>query len=163
LGPRCSPQIYAVYGFDEAQIDQCLSLLHKAIVLSAWLASTAREQLWRFKEFKLWLQYGISPPSSTLSARKLTPPPESNKVHTDDGKIRIMSWDVLEVNRYLMDGLNGCDLHKWFDGDEGDNRVPTMTPDDLRAPPPNKTLAAVMEEAKNAVDDPTRLSWEFVE
>ena len=54
----CRPQTYAVYEFDEAHIDYCLSLVDRAIVFSAWLAASARHELWRFKEFKLWLQYG---------------------------------------------------------------------------------------------------------
>ncbi|KAF8591838.1 hypothetical protein K439DRAFT_607126 [Ramaria rubella] len=86
-------------------------------------------------------------------------PAESNKVHTDDGKLRSLSWDVLEVNRYLMDGLNGCDLDRWFDG-EGENRVPSTTPDDLRAPRVRKPLAQVMKEARAAIEEPAPPPWE---
>jgi hypothetical protein len=87
---------------------------------------------------------------------------ESNRVHTDDGKIRVMSWDILEVNRYLMDGLNRCELDSWFDG-EGENRVPTVTLDDIRAPPVRRALAEVMQQAREALNKPPRRPWEPVE
>lgn len=87
---------------------------------------------------------------------------ESNKVHTDDGKIRPLSWDILEVNRYLMDGLNGSDLDNWFDG-EGENRVPSMSLDEIRAPAVRKTLAEAIEQARQAVDKPRPRPWEPVE
>lgn len=153
------PTGYEIYGFDEAQIDRCLALLHRAIILSAWLAATARDQLWRFKEFKLWLQSGAEAGILLCTALTRGPDSESNRAHAEDGKLRTLSGDILEVNRYLMDGLGGCELDNWFDG----GGVPTTTPDDLRAPPPSKTLAAVLEEAKQALDDPARLSWEMVE
>ena len=73
-----------------------------------------------------------------------------------------MSWDILEVNRYLMDGLDACELNRWFDG-EGENRVPTVSPDDIRAPPVRKTLAEVMVQAREALDKPPLRPWEPVE
>ena len=73
-----------------------------------------------------------------------------------------MSWDILEVNRYLMDGLNGSELDRWFDG-EGENRVPTVGPDDVRARPARKTLAEAMREAREALEKPPLRAWEAVE
>lgn len=148
------PQTYGVYQFDEAQIDYCLSLVNKAIVLCAWLAATARDQLWRFKEFKLWLQYGEA--SGVCMMMLLLTRAESHRLHTDDVKIRPLSWDILEVNRYLVDGLNGCELDRWFEGD----RVPSVTPDEIRAPPMRKTLAQAMKETREAIDKPRPPPWE---
>ena len=73
-----------------------------------------------------------------------------------------MSWDILEVNRYLMDGLNGCELDGWFDG-EGENRVPPVGPNDIRVPPVRKTLAEMMEQAREALMKPPARPWEPVE
>ncbi|KAF8516179.1 anaphase-promoting complex, cyclosome, subunit 4-domain-containing protein [Hysterangium stoloniferum] len=138
-------QTFGVHKFDETLVDYCLELLRKLIIHCAWTASTARDQLWRFKEFKIWLQY------------------ESNRANNDgaeDGRIRPLSWDVLEVNRYLMDGLNGCGLDNCFDVDGGDNQVPNKSPDDVRAPPVGRTVAQSISMAKKALDEPAPRPWE---
>ncbi|KIJ27172.1 hypothetical protein M422DRAFT_784993, partial [Sphaerobolus stellatus SS14] len=135
LGWSRLPQTFGIHAFDEVEVEECRNMLRKTIVLCAWIASMAREQLWRFKEFKIWLQY------------------ESNKANSEgaeDGRIRALSWDVLEVNRYLMDGLNGCGLDKCFDG-----KGPTRMPDDLRAPKPKrKGLASTIAKAKEGLKTP---------
>lgn len=55
---HCRPQKYGMYQFDEKLVDNVTDWLRKAIVLSTWMASMAREQLYQFREFKIWLRYG---------------------------------------------------------------------------------------------------------
>lgn len=43
-----------------SQINGCLDLASRAIVLASWLAATTRKELVRFKEFMKWLKYGRS-------------------------------------------------------------------------------------------------------
>jgi len=84
--------------------------------------------------------------------------PESNWAHVEDGKLRTLNRDILEVNHYLMDRLNGCELDNWLDS--GD--VPTMTLDNLRTLPPSKMLVAIMDKARQALNDPAQLSWNWL-
>jgi anaphase-promoting complex subunit 4 len=40
------------------EIEKCLELMGRAIIIASWLASVARRELTRFKEFISWLKYG---------------------------------------------------------------------------------------------------------
>ena len=54
----CRPQLYGEYGFVTTEVDECLELTARAIVISAWLAATARRELARFAEFITFLRAG---------------------------------------------------------------------------------------------------------
>jgi Anaphase-promoting complex, cyclosome, subunit 4 len=54
---RTRPQ-YAVFDLPAEDVEDCLELAGRAIVISSWLAAVARRELFRFKEFICWLKYG---------------------------------------------------------------------------------------------------------
>lgn len=52
------PQLYGSFEISTEEIDECLNLAARAIVLAAWLAAVARQEFFRFTEFMLFLRYG---------------------------------------------------------------------------------------------------------
>lgn len=89
---------------------------------------------------------------------------ESNKANNDgadDMRMRALSWDVLEVNRYLVDGINGSGLDKFFDR-EGKGQIPTVTPYDVRAPAVPATLEDAIKAARQVLDKPPHRPWDEV-
>jgi Anaphase-promoting complex, cyclosome, subunit 4 len=51
---------YALFELPAEDIEICLELTGRAIVISGWLAAIARRELTRFREFISWLRYGNS-------------------------------------------------------------------------------------------------------
>ena len=49
---------YSVFDLSGRDIQGCLDIISRAILLSAWLAATARKHLSRFREFIIWLRFG---------------------------------------------------------------------------------------------------------
>jgi hypothetical protein len=49
---------FALLELSTEDIEACLDLLSRGIVISSWLAAIARRELSRFKEFISWLKYG---------------------------------------------------------------------------------------------------------
>ncbi|GJJ09682.1 hypothetical protein Clacol_003906 [Clathrus columnatus] len=148
------PKNYGVYQFDENSVDHAINLVRKAIVLSTWMASMAREELNQFKEFKSWIQFEKSIKNHRT--------PESNKANndgTDDMRMHALSWDVLEVNRYLMNSINGSGLDIFFD--RGSKiRIPTVTPYDIRAPAAPATVEDAIKAARRTLDKPPPRPWD---
>ena len=52
-----SPQ-YGVFELAGEEIKTCIALTSNAIVIASWLASMARRELTRFREFIKWLSFG---------------------------------------------------------------------------------------------------------
>ena len=53
------PQLYGSFEISVEEVDKCLNLATQAIVLASWLAAVARQELFRFTEFMLFLRYGM--------------------------------------------------------------------------------------------------------
>ncbi|KAH9944395.1 anaphase-promoting complex, cyclosome, subunit 4-domain-containing protein [Epithele typhae] len=90
---------YAVCNINPPTIEACLELAASAIILSSWLATTARKELLRFREFMKWLRYETSRGNAT--GDHPTPRPQH---------------DILEVNEYLSSSLVVSPIDKWFLG-----------------------------------------------
>jgi hypothetical protein len=54
---RTSPS-FAAFELSGEDLKACLGAASKAILISSWLASVARRELARFKEFIKWLTFG---------------------------------------------------------------------------------------------------------
>ncbi|KAG5722502.1 ATP-dependent RNA helicase DRS1 [Termitomyces sp. T112] len=80
------------------EIHTCLEITMQMILLSAWLAATARQELFRFRAFLHWLRFetSVANPSSDN-------PPQPRH-------------DILEVNNYLVSGLATSTIDRWFTG-----------------------------------------------
>ncbi|KAH8120371.1 anaphase-promoting complex, cyclosome, subunit 4-domain-containing protein [Phellopilus nigrolimitatus] len=129
------PQLYGKYEFSTEDVDVCLDLTARAIIIAAWLAATARRELYRFTEFISFLRYE----TSRLSA-------------TNDNTI-VPRHDILEVNEYLMSGLVVSSIDRWFIGP-----VPQFSPDSI-ATPQTVDLRSVIDHACAFASDPSKLTW----
>jgi anaphase-promoting complex subunit 4 len=56
--------------------------------------------------------------------------------------------DILEVNQYLMQGLEGGTIEKWFSG-----QVPAFSPQDLGLPSYSLSLEATLQEARKVLTE----------
>ncbi|EIN13727.1 hypothetical protein PUNSTDRAFT_59241 [Punctularia strigosozonata HHB-11173 SS5] len=121
---------YSQFRFSAERVGQCLELVKRGIILSAWLASAARQELRRFKEFMSWIKHELGKINTSGDA----PNPGPAK------------HDILVVNDYLTAGLIGSPIDKWFVGP-----VPTFTTEDLGGslkPPP---LHEAIQNARKAL------------
>ncbi|PCH33624.1 hypothetical protein WOLCODRAFT_93867 [Wolfiporia cocos MD-104 SS10] len=138
LGWASLPQ-YEFCGIDVSQVNSCLDLASRAIVIAAWLAATARKEMLRFAEFTSWIRY------ETLRAN--TPSDAHNQP--------IPRHDILEVNDYLMSGLVVSSIDKWFMGP-----VPGFLPHDLGVPERKQDLKAMMQKARGVLRDQQQMAWQ---
>jgi hypothetical protein len=58
LNMRTRRPQYCSSGLEQDEIKHCMELVERAVVCANWLASTARAELPRFKEFMMWLRFG---------------------------------------------------------------------------------------------------------
>ncbi|KDQ63736.1 hypothetical protein JAAARDRAFT_203134 [Jaapia argillacea MUCL 33604] len=133
------PQNYGFCEFQTSELVVCLELLGRAIVLSAWLAATARREFFRFREFIAWLRYETG---------RINPNPESQTQHNP-------RHDILEVNSYLMTGLVVSPIDRWFMG-----AVPQFSPTDLGIPGAIPDLSELIQRAQGAVKDHAQMAWQ---
>ncbi|KAI0651841.1 anaphase-promoting complex, cyclosome, subunit 4-domain-containing protein [Trametes meyenii] len=119
---------YAACNFNTAEVEACLDMTARAIVLSAWLAASARKELIRFKEFMKWLRYEIA---RANAADHQQPRPQH---------------DILEVNDYLTSGLIVSQIDKWFMGP-----APRFTPESLGVPQ-NTNISVALRKARAALN-----------
>ncbi|KAF9069043.1 anaphase-promoting complex, cyclosome, subunit 4-domain-containing protein [Rhodocollybia butyracea] len=92
------PTLYSAFGITHNTVNQCLAMLKQAVILASWLAAAARREHLRFKEFMLWLRYAtviLNPTTETAAP---------------------IRHDILEVNQYLMSGLQHSAIDRWFAG-----------------------------------------------
>ncbi|KAJ7591382.1 anaphase-promoting complex, cyclosome, subunit 4-domain-containing protein [Mycena floridula] len=127
---------YSLFNLEGEELRECLVLANRAITLSSWLASVARRELSRFKDFISWVRYEIIAinPSS-----EITP---------------ILRHDILEVNKYLMGGLVVSPIDKWFMGP-----VPRFSPQELGIPSSSGSLADVLKRARQVATTPGQVVW----
>ncbi|KLO20277.1 hypothetical protein SCHPADRAFT_918366 [Schizopora paradoxa] len=128
------PQLYGSFEISVEEIDECLNLAAQAIVLASWLAAVARQELFRFTEFMLFLRY------------------ETGRLSSPDGT-HVPRHDILEVNEYLMSGLAASSIDKWFIGP-----VPHFSPG-LLATPHTDSLRTSIDRARQFLADPSNLTW----
>ncbi|KAI0094909.1 anaphase-promoting complex, cyclosome, subunit 4-domain-containing protein [Irpex rosettiformis] len=125
---------YSAKGLLQDEIKLCMELSKRTIVHANWLASTARAELSRFREFMLWLRYETSPPPTDTNAGPL---PQKH--------------DLLDVCEYLDSGLVVSSIDKWFIGG-----LSTFEPSEIHRPAVNGVKAAV---AKARVSLKQGLKW----
>ncbi|KAL5535567.1 hypothetical protein ACEPAF_3661 [Sanghuangporus sanghuang] len=129
------PELYGKYEFFTEEVDECLALAGRAIVLAAWLAATARQELNRFAEFQGFLRY------------------ETNRLNAADA-IPIPRHDIMEVNEYLMSGLVVSSIDKWFVGP-----APQFSLDSIAPAAPTMNLRSSIDRAREFAADPVNLTW----
>ncbi|ESK88893.1 anaphase-promoting complex component cut20 apc4 [Moniliophthora roreri MCA 2997] len=128
--------LFPSFGIPTDAVEQCLTQVKRAILLANWLAAAARREFSRFKEFISWLRFEIA---STNPSNE-TPPP--------------MLHDILEVNQYLMAGLEVSSIDQWFVGP-----TPSFSLDELGVPPEDLLFPNVLQQARKVLDDPDQLAW----
>ncbi|KAI0639387.1 anaphase-promoting complex, cyclosome, subunit 4-domain-containing protein [Trametes polyzona] len=119
---------YDVCNFQAFDLEACLDMTARAIVISAWLAAGARKELIRFKEFMKWLRYEIA------------------RVNAPDHQQPRPQHDILEVNDYLTSGLVVSQLDKFFLGP-----VPQFMPDSMGRPQ-NTNITFALRKARAALN-----------
>ncbi|KAG6899924.1 hypothetical protein C0993_005314 [Termitomyces sp. T159_Od127] len=90
--------VFAPFELSLKDINTCLEMTMQMIVLSAWLAATARQELFRFKAFLHWLRFETSAANPSIDN---APQPRH---------------DILEVNNYFISGLVTSPIDQWFTG-----------------------------------------------
>ncbi|KAK7058948.1 hypothetical protein VNI00_001572 [Paramarasmius palmivorus] len=138
-GWSCLPMLFPSFGIPTDAVEECLTQVKRAIVLASWLAAAARRELSCFKEFVAWLRFEIA---STNQSNETTPPP--------------MLHDILEVNQYLMAGLEVSSIDQWFMG-----ATPNFSFDELGVPPEDLQLPNALKQARETLDDPSELTWQM--
>ncbi|PFH54494.1 hypothetical protein AMATHDRAFT_134140 [Amanita thiersii Skay4041] len=121
------------------ELNICLDLTGRSVVIASWLAGVARRELSRFKEFISWLRFETSVIANTAN--------DSNSVP---------KHDILEVNNYFMSGLVVSSIDKWFMGP-----VPSFSPRDLGLPGDGYVgIQDVLEKARSVLDTPGKVTWQ---
>ena len=150
------PELYGEYGLSTEDVKACMNLAARGIILSAWLAATARRELFRFTEFMSFLRYGTNFPliiADFLSV-KIHFVTETTRFSTSDREnSHVARHDILEVNEYLMSGLVVSSIDKWFLGP-----VPQFSPERIGTPQTGDLHASV-DQARQFLADPSKLRW----
>jgi len=68
-----------------------------------------------------------------------------------------LDFDILEVNGYLMSGLMGSQIDRWFTGS-----APQFNPGDLFTSQTPKTLDEALQSAHAALQDASQTAWQPV-
>ena len=94
----CRPQ-YALFNLDRIEVQRCLDMIGRGLIVFNWLATAAREELMRFREFISWVRHGKGPgflciiglqycrncactePSSYRTSSPNTRPPRGQQLH----------------------------------------------------------------------------------
>ncbi|KAF5314057.1 hypothetical protein D9611_006831 [Ephemerocybe angulata] len=126
------PLEFGMFDFDTANYEQSIRHTNRGIVLGSLLASVARREFYRFREFIAWLRFEVANTHG---------PAENN----------VPRHDILEVNHYLMSGLGSSTIDKWFEGEK-------LDPTDLEPMPEAHgvelgSLASTLRRAKIAALD----------
>ncbi|THV04922.1 hypothetical protein K435DRAFT_835171 [Dendrothele bispora CBS 962.96] len=124
------PNEYSLFEIPSYLVEQCMEAVARAIMLAAWLAASARRENNRFKEFMAWLSFETT---SANTGNETAPP---------------LRHDILEVNEYLMKGLEGGTIDRWFTG-----KMPEFSPQDLGVPNHSLSLAKTLQEVQKALEE----------
>ena len=63
-------------------------------------------------------------------------------------------FDILEVNAYMIAGLQNSAIESFFTGE-----LPRFSLESVASNTHGKPLSAILDEARNVVGDPSRLTW----
>ncbi|KAI0757002.1 anaphase-promoting complex, cyclosome, subunit 4-domain-containing protein [Daedaleopsis nitida] len=121
---------YAVCNFKPADIEACLEYTATAIFQASWLASFARKELLRFKEFMKWIRYETARANATGDQHNTRP-----------------QHDILEVNEYLASSLVVSPIDKWFMGPGA-----RINREGLGVPSENASIKTAIAKARAALD-----------
>ncbi|KAF9270239.1 hypothetical protein L218DRAFT_22909 [Marasmius fiardii PR-910] len=130
------PTLFPSFQIPNEVVEQSLILLKHGIILSNWLAAAARRELNWFKEFISWLRFEIA----AANPSNETPPP--------------IQHDILEVNQYLMSGLESSSIDKWFIG-----AVPNFSLQVLGVSSQDLLLPSALQHARQALAQQNQLAW----
>lgn len=128
---------YVQFALDTKDITSCLSMVERGIFASAWLATEARKELRAFKQFLTFLRYETAAANMTGETQTF------------------LDFDILEVNGYLMSGLMGSQIDRWFTGS-----APQFNPGDLFTSQTPKTLDEALRLAHAALQDASQTAWQ---
>lgn len=134
LGWSQLPQ-YAPFQLVTKDLETCVELSGRAIFIASWLASVARRELSRFKEFITWLR---------AETAAVNPPSEYHPQ---------LRHDILEVNNYLMSGLVVSSIDKWFMGP-----VPQFNPQEFGIVDGDANIHTGIEHARIAA---SQTKWQL--
>jgi anaphase-promoting complex subunit 4 len=150
---------YDAFELPAEDVDECLELCGRAIVISSWLAAVTRRELSRFKEFICWLKHGIIliTPISGFAIEIFSHHTETIIANPSNDTHPSPRHDILEVNSYLMSGLVVSSIDKWFMGP-----VPRFSSRDLGVLGDKEDLSAVIERAKKVANDPSQIDFQTV-
>ncbi|KAF9466261.1 anaphase-promoting complex, cyclosome, subunit 4-domain-containing protein [Collybia nuda] len=132
---------YSLFEISLEHINKILEDLERAIVISTWLATIARRDLLRFREFISWLRF------------------ETSSANTSDNATN-HRYDILEVNNYLESGLLGITIDKFFKGPK-----PLFSKRDLGVPGSDSdspvSLPKAIQNARSFLNDPSSKGFRF--
>ncbi|KZT74640.1 hypothetical protein DAEQUDRAFT_311 [Daedalea quercina L-15889] len=132
---------YQLCGINTAQVNACMDLAGRAVLLAGWLAATARRELVRFTEFMFWLRYETTRLNTSGEGHHHPPVPRH---------------DILEVNDYLMSGLVVSPIDRWFMGP-----VPQFSPHDLGVPGDWVDMKSTALRARRVLKEPRLSAWQY--
>ncbi|KAF8626535.1 hypothetical protein AX15_004838 [Amanita polypyramis BW_CC] len=130
---------FNAFGLSVKDLTMCLDLTGRAVVITSWLASVARRELTRFREFISWLRFETSVIANTSNDNSPVP-----------------KHDLLEVNHYFISGLVVSSIDKWFMGP-----VPSFSPRELGIPGDNyPSVSTVLEKVHSVMDTSGQIAWQ---
>ncbi|KAL1737184.1 anaphase-promoting complex, cyclosome, subunit 4-domain-containing protein [Schizophyllum commune] len=130
LGWSQLPQ-YALFNLDRIEVQRCLDMIGRGLIVFNWLATAAREELMRFREFISWVRHETAR-ARNPAATELPPP----------------THDLLEVNNFMEHSLAGSVIDGWFIGG-----APSFPPFEIGMPA-QSSLTSVLARARKAASDP---------
>jgi anaphase-promoting complex subunit 4 len=147
---------FVLFELAHGEVDACLDLIGRAIVITSWLAAVTRRELSRFREFISWLRYGKRNFNHLVIAIYRTHLETTAANPTNDAS-PTPRHDILEVNNYFISGLVVSSIDKWFMGP-----VPQFLPKDLGVTGNEQGSATVLQRARAVTQDPAQVAWQFV-
>jgi anaphase-promoting complex subunit 4 len=156
---HCRRQHFDAFQLSDSDLTVCLDLTGRAVVIASWLASVARRELIRFREFISWLRFGEQKAVHMFLYTNLQRPETSviaNPNNNDNAPGP--KHDLLEVNHYFMSGLVVSSIDKWFMGP-----VPSFSPRELGLPGDTYgSITDVLEKARSVLSTPGQIVWQAV-
>ncbi|KAF9526443.1 anaphase-promoting complex, cyclosome, subunit 4-domain-containing protein [Crepidotus variabilis] len=129
---------FSVFDLKAEDLHAARDLAGCGVVISSWLASEARKELTRYREFGYWLHFEVN---------NIVLPNELNTPR----------HDILEVSHYFRSGLLNNSLDGWFTGP-----TPNLTTSDLNIPETTDiSLAQAVVNAHEVLRNPTQTAWQM--
>lgn len=94
---------------------------------------------------------------SAIRVRPLKLAPETAAANMTGETQAFLDFDILEVNGYLMSGLMGSQIDRWFTGP-----ALQFNPGDLFTSQTPKTLEEALQLGHAALRDPSQTAWQPV-